>query len=101
MRSAEDVIIRCENGENAEERSVIRSINVAAFGALDEADLVDKLRIEEDALISLVAELKKRIVGHVLFSRMWIETPSGLVRRWHWPLRPCCPNISIGVSVDD
>jgi len=79
MRPAEDVIVRGENGENTEERSVIRSINEAAFGGPDEADLVDKLRTEGDALISLVAELKKRIVGHVLFSRMWIETPSGLV----------------------
>lgn len=41
--------------------------------------MVDKLRPEGDALVSLIAELEKRIVGHVLFSRMWIETPSGLV----------------------
>lgn len=79
MRPAEAVIVRVENGENTEERSVIRSINEAAFGTPDEADLVDKLRFEGDALISLVAELEKRIVGHILFSRMWIETPSGLV----------------------
>ena len=55
MRPAEDVIVRRENGENAEERSVIRSINEAAFGGPDEADLVDRLRTEGDALISLVA----------------------------------------------
>lgn len=79
MRPAEDVIVRGENGENTAERPVIRSINEAAFGGPDEADLVDKLRTAGDVLISLVAELKKRIVGHVLFSRMWIETPSGLV----------------------
>ena len=79
MRPAEDVIVRGENGENTEERSVIHSINEAAFGGPDEADLVDKLRTEGDALISLVAELEKRIVGHALFSRMWIETRSGLV----------------------
>jgi putative acetyltransferase len=79
MRAAEDVIVRGENGENAEERSLIRSINEAAFGGSEEADLVDQLRTERDALLSLVAELKKRIVGHILFSRMWIETPRGLV----------------------
>ena len=76
---AEDVIVRGENGADAEERSVIRSIDEAAFGGPEEADLVDKLRTEGDALISLVAELEKRIVGHILFSRMWIETPGGLV----------------------
>ena len=79
MHPAEDIVVRCENGEDAQERSVIRSINEAAFGGPEEADLVDKLRTVRDALISLVAELEKRIVGHILFSRMWIETPSGLV----------------------
>jgi len=58
---------------------MIRSINEAAFGGLEEADLVDKLRTAGDALLSLVAELETRIVGHVLFSRMWIETPGALV----------------------
>jgi putative acetyltransferase len=76
---SEDVTVRCENSEDARERSVIRSINEAAFGGSEEADLVDKLRTEGDVLISLVAELEKRIVGHILFSRMWIETPSGQV----------------------
>jgi predicted N-acetyltransferase YhbS len=60
MHMAEDVIVRGEDGESAEERSVIRSINEAAFGGSEEADLVDKLRTEGDALISLVAEQEKR-----------------------------------------
>jgi len=30
-------------------------------------------------LVSLVAEFESAIVGHVLFSRMWIDTASGLV----------------------
>jgi putative acetyltransferase len=52
-------------------------VNQAAFGGLEEADLVDNLRGGEHALISLVAELDARVVGHILFSRMWIDTPSG------------------------
>jgi putative acetyltransferase len=79
MRPAETVIIRSETTESIEERSVIHSINEAAFGGTEEADLVDRLRAEGDALVSLVAELENQIVGHILFSRMWIETPSGLV----------------------
>jgi hypothetical protein len=67
---ADDVVVRGESSEDVEERSVIRSINKAAFGGPDEADLIDKLRTEGDVLISLVAELEKRIVGHILFSRM-------------------------------
>jgi putative acetyltransferase len=71
------VHIRVENSESLEERSLIRTINEAAFGSSDEADLVDKLRAEGHALISLVAEFDAGMVGHILFSRMWIRSPSG------------------------
>ena len=58
---------------------MVRSINQSAFGGPDEADLVDSLRSEGAVLLSLVAEFEQRIVGHVLFSRMWIETSKGAV----------------------
>jgi putative acetyltransferase len=60
---------------------MIRSINQAAFGRPDEADLVDRLRSEGAVLLSLVAEVEvePRIVGHILFSRMWIDTSEGPV----------------------
>lgn len=79
VRPEDNVIVRGENAEDTEERSVIRSINEAAFGRPDEADLVDSLRTEGVVLVSLVAELEKRIVGHILFSRMSIETTRGSV----------------------
>lgn len=68
-------IIRREGHETGE-RSSVHSVNEAAFGRPDEADLVDSLRTEGAVLLSLVAELDKRIVAHILFSRMWIETAS-------------------------
>ncbi len=52
----------------------VHSVNEAAFGRPDEADLVDNLRSAGVVLASVVAELDKRIVGHILFSRMSIET---------------------------
>ena len=73
------VRIRMENIESVDEHSAIRAINAAAFGRLDEADLVDKLRRDRYALISLVAVLEGRIVGHIMFSRMWINSASGQV----------------------
>lgn len=73
------VRIRTENAGNLAERSAIRSVNKAAFGGSEEADLVDKLRGDEHSLLSLVAECECGIVGHILFSRMWIKTASGLV----------------------
>jgi len=68
-----NVIIPCENDE---ERSAVRSVNLAAFGQDDEADLVDRLQHEGVILLSLVAltVTERQIVGHILFSRMWIET---------------------------
>jgi putative acetyltransferase len=79
MPAAEDLVIRLENSESAEERAAIRAINQAAFGGQEEADLVDKLRAGGDALLSLVATSQTRLVGHLLFSRMWIETADGLL----------------------
>jgi putative acetyltransferase len=52
----------------------VRSVNEAAFGQPDEADLVDRLRSEGLVLASLVAEYGTQITGHILFSRMWIDT---------------------------
>jgi putative acetyltransferase len=68
------MILRYENRDDAAELSAIRSVNKAAFGRPDEADLVDALRADNVVLASLVAERDHRIVGHILFSRIWIET---------------------------
>jgi putative acetyltransferase len=37
------------------------------------------LRAEGVVLLSLVAQVEQPIVGHILFSRMWIETGQGLI----------------------
>ena len=74
VHSETDLAVRLESGE-LDERQIVRSINEAAFGRLEEADLVDSLRTEGVVLASLVAVLQGRIVGHILFSRMSIEAP--------------------------
>ena len=73
------VCIRVEIAESVSERAAIRAVDEAAFGGSDEANLVDALRSDGHALISLVAKLKGSIVGHIMFSRMWISTWNGLV----------------------
>ena len=78
MRPENNLIVRCESAET-EERSAVHSLNEAAFGRPDEADLVDRLHAEGTVLVSLVATLGERIVGHILFSRMWIETAGGSI----------------------
>jgi putative acetyltransferase len=65
--------------ERPEEGPSIRAINEAAFGRPDEARLVEQLRIENVIVASLVAVLDSELVGHILFSRMWIQTGHSLV----------------------
>jgi putative acetyltransferase len=65
--------------EQPQDRQQVRNVNEAAFGRIDEADLVDGLRQEGVVLLSLVAELDNQIIGHILFSRMTVETAQGPV----------------------
>jgi hypothetical protein len=60
--------------ERREDWLLVRRVNEAAFGRVDEADLVERLRAENVVLASLVAEVDSEIIGHILFSRMWIES---------------------------
>lgn len=62
--------------ERPEDREAIRALVQGAFGGTAEADLVDGLRDDEDAVISLVAEEDDRIIGHVMFSRMTAPFPA-------------------------
>ena len=72
MNAARDVVIRAErSGDHA----MIRQVNEAAFGGAEEADIVESLRTEDAVLLSIVADADGRIVGHILFSRMWIDSP--------------------------
>ncbi len=84
MHHAGSLVIRSETA-GTEDYLAIHSVNREAFGRPDEANLVDSLRTEGVVLASLVAELEdcdeleKSIVGHILFSRMYIETATNSV----------------------
>ena len=52
------------------DHAAIRAVEEAAFGQPDEAELVDRLRADVDALVELVAEDGGEVVGHILFSPM-------------------------------
>jgi putative acetyltransferase len=65
------MIVRSEEPEDI---AAIRIVNERAFGNAAEADLVDALRRNGKATISLVAEDDGRVVGHILFSPVTIET---------------------------
>jgi len=74
MRPAGNVIIRAKAPAD---HAMIRHVNEAAFGGSEEADLVEALRTAGGVLLSVVAESDGLIVGHILFSRMWIDTAAG------------------------
>lgn len=52
----------------------IHSLNTRAFGRVQEADLVDKLRRNCSDLLSLVAVRQNEVVGHILFSPATVES---------------------------
>jgi len=65
--------------EQPRDRRQVRTVNEAAFGRSDEADLIDRLRVEGVVLTSLVAVSDGQVVGHILFSRTTVETAQGPV----------------------
>lgn len=68
------VIIRAET---AADREAVRGVNESAFGRREEADLVDALRERASPRISLVAEEGGRVVGHIFFSPVAVESGEG------------------------
>jgi putative acetyltransferase len=71
---SQDWIIRLEN--LADYDSIDRVI-VAASGEVETAELVRSLRKDGDVLLSLVAETSSCVVGHIMMSRVSIETVTG------------------------
>ena len=73
------VMIRAEKREDID---AIHLVNRLAFGLEDEAFLVRRIRESSGFIpeLSLVAEKDSRVVGHILFSRIHIETSAGDVK---------------------
>ena len=83
--------VRPEGGADLD---AIRTVNREAFGTMAEADLVDALRANGDAALSLVAESDSGVVGHILFSHLPIRAstrdvaavalaPMSVLPQWH------------------
>ncbi len=77
---------RCDNGtatiirpEHPDDYAAIDEVNRLAFGQDDEGRLISRLRGIDgfDPALSLVAVRGHRVVGHILFSPIHIETDHG------------------------
>ncbi|MBZ9822261.1 GNAT family N-acetyltransferase [Mesorhizobium sp. CA4] len=55
------------------DREAIRLVEEHAFGQQAEAGLVDALVTGGDAVVELVAEEDGQVVGHILFSRLYVD----------------------------
>jgi putative acetyltransferase len=62
-----------------QQTKAIRRVHQLAFGREDEADLVERLNEEGVVLLSTIAIVNGKIVGHILFSRMWIDMMEGSI----------------------
>jgi putative acetyltransferase len=66
----------CIRRERPDDHAGVRQVHDRAFGRPDEAALVDALRMRGKAALSLVAVEADRIVGHIFFSPVTIESGS-------------------------
>ncbi len=60
--------------ETSDDYDSIDAVIAAASGEHEAVELVRRLRHEGDALLSLVAEINSRVIGHIMMSRMCIDT---------------------------
>ncbi len=65
--------------ESPADRAAVYVVNRTAFGRDDEANLVDDLRDGNYVRVSIVAEDRGRVVGHVLFSELSIVDKTTVV----------------------
>src|SRR5689334_22224875 len=60
-----DVRVRAEQPQDI---AAVRDVNLSAFDTSAEGDLVDALRQQAHPVVSLVADVEGRVVGHIMFS---------------------------------
>lgn len=64
------ITIREESPNDVE---AIRKVNQQAFGQVQESRLIDALRANKGFLLSLVATLNDRVIGHILYSPVYVS----------------------------
>lgn len=90
------MIIRQENPEDKEK---IRIINTKAFETDTEANLVDTLRNSGIPLISLVADEKGELIGHILFSPVTLAGAPPIAGLAPMAVLPRCQNKGVGTGL--
>ena len=81
------------------DRAAIAQVNLAAFGRPGEGDLVERLRADGEAVVELVAEQDGEVVGHILFSRLWADSPELFVALAPMSVRPGRQRAGVGSAL--
>jgi putative acetyltransferase len=69
VQAAKKVCVSIEiREERADDIAAVRDLNRRAFGQDQESNIVDALRANGAALLSLVATVNDRVVGHIMYS---------------------------------
>ncbi len=55
------------------DRDTVHAVNISAFETRSEADLVDALRQQAQPVVSLVAEENGEVIGHIMFSPVFLS----------------------------
>ena len=55
------------------DRDTVHAVNMSAFETRFEADLVDALRQQAQPVVSLVAEENGEVIGHIMFSPVFLS----------------------------
>lgn len=63
--------------ERTSDHSAVYEVNRLAFGRVEEADLVERIRPLTSEITSMVAVLEDVIIGHVLFSPVTVQNNPG------------------------
>jgi putative acetyltransferase len=63
--------------EQPADEAQVRAVNEKAFGRPEEAGIVDRLRLSCPEAISLVADDGGEVVGHIIFTVVFIDSPKG------------------------
>ena len=59
--------------ERPDDMAAVRDLNRRAFGQDQESNIVDALRANGAALLSLVATVDDRVVGHIMYSHLSVD----------------------------
>lgn len=62
------------------DHDAVDAVVVSAFGQREEADLVKALRRDGSVVLELVAEAHRRVVGHILFTELPVDTGKRILR---------------------